>query len=158
MTVKTKKYQLPKNTYIKLALIDVLIAKWFWIGVPVAISAFTFFYPETIWFYIIAGILTIGFALFWGVQFVGVTQMEQNKLLFEKLSYEIDGRHLMIKLNAKQGMPVKWDQIQGAKKGKDYYLITISRAHVIHLPFKVFNNENDIKFVETLFKRKGLLK
>ena len=84
--------------------------------------------------------------------------MEQSKILFEKLSYEIDSRQILIKLNAKQGMPIKWDQIVSAKKGKDYFMLKVNKVQIIHLPFKIFKSDNEIKFVETILRRKGYFK
>ena len=84
--------------------------------------------------------------------------MEQSKFLFDKLAYEINSQQIMIKLNSKQGMPIKWENIKRANKGKDYFLFVISKAQLIHLPFKVFNTENEIRFIETILKRKGYIK
>lgn len=83
--------------------------------------------------------------------------MEQGKFMFEKLSYEISSQQILIKLNAKQGMPMKWDQIKRATKGKDAFTFYISKAQLVYLPFKVFNNENEIRFIETVLKRKGYI-
>ncbi len=79
-------------------------------------------------------------------------------MLFEKLSYEIDSRQVLIKISSKQGMPLKWEQIRRAWKGKDHFALVISKAQFIYLPFKVFNSDNQIKFVETILRRKGYIK
>lgn len=81
--------------------------------------------------------------------------MEQNKVIFEKMAYEIDSRQVLMKINTKQGMPVKWDMIKKAEIKKDAFIFTMSKAQFIHLPFKIFNSDNDKKFVETILKRKG---
>ena len=39
-------------------------------------------------------------------------------MMFEKMSYEIDSRQILMKLNAKMGSALPWDQITKAKKGK----------------------------------------
>jgi hypothetical protein len=156
--IKTKKYKLETKTYIKLALINILKEQWWVFLIAIGIAALTIFYPETIWFYIIAAVALLLYGLFWVIQFVGVTQMEQNKVLFEKLSYEIDSRQILIKLNPKQGMPLTWDKILRAHKTKDAYLLILSKAQFIHLPYKIFNSENELKFLDTILKRKEYIK
>ena len=85
------------------------------------------------------------------------TQMEQSKILFEKLSYEINSKHILIMLNAREGMPIAWNQIKKVKKGKDHFLFIISKGQFIHLPYKIFKSDNEIKFVDTILKRKNFL-
>ena len=84
--------------------------------------------------------------------------MEQGKILFQKLSYEISSQQILIKLSSKQGMPMKWDQIKRARKAKDAFELFVSKAQVIYLPFKIFNSENEVRFLETVLKRKGYIK
>lgn len=159
MIVKTKKTQLEKNTYIKLALVSALLQFWYAIPVPFVIGAIAFAYPKYwVWFVVIAVVVAILYVLFWLVQFVGVTQLPQNKLLFDKMYYEIDSRHILLKINAKEGMQLNWDQIIKAKKGKDYFVLFVSIAQMVYLPYKIFNSENEIKFTEAILKRKGLIK
>jgi hypothetical protein len=104
-----------------------------------------------------APLAIILYLLFWAIQFTGVTQLEQNKVLFQKLLYEIDGRQILIKLNAKEGMQMKWEMIKKAYKEKDHFLLVISKAQFIHLPYSIFNSDNDVKFTESLLRRKNLL-
>src|SRR5690554_5705298 len=94
---------------------------------------------------------------FWVIQFAGVSQMEQNKVMFERLSYEIDSRQILMKINPKQGMPIKWDMIKRAKINKEDFTLVMSKAQFIHLPFRIFNTENERKFVETILRRKGFI-
>ncbi len=155
MIIKTKKHKLETKQYIKLALLNVNREFWWVWLIPVGISALTLFY-STIWFVIIALILSILYILFWVAQFVAVTQMEQNKVMFEKLNYEIDSRQILMKLNTKQGMPLLWDMVKSVRKRGDGYLLIISKAQIIYLPKKIFNSENEIKFFETILKRKSL--
>lgn len=84
--------------------------------------------------------------------------MEQNKILFERLSYEINSQQVLVKVNTRQGMPLKWDMIKDARIGKDYFVLIVSKAQLVHLPFRIFNTENEKKFVETILKRKGYVK
>jgi len=159
MIVKTKKYQLPKKTYVKLGLITLLKKQWWYFAAPLLIGSLAFLLPDYKWWFISSGFtLAFAYSLFWVIQFAGVTQLEQNKVMFEKLSYEIDSRQVLIKLNAKQGSPMQWNMIKEAYKGDEDFLLVISRAQFIHLPFKIFNSENDVKFVETILRRKEYIK
>ena len=156
MIVKTKKYKLTTNTYIQLGLRNILQEQWWVLLIALAIMSGTFFI-KTIWFVLGANIALLLYFLFWLLQFYGITYLEQNQLLFERLRYEISSQQIMAQVNAKQGMPIQWDQIKRAIKGKDYFLLVISKAHLIHLPHKIFNSKHEIKFVETILKRKGLI-
>lgn len=157
MIVKTKKYQLPKKTYIKLGLVSLLKAQWWLFFIPIAILGLNFI-EHSFWFYFLAVLVPTLYLLFWLIQFAGVTQLEQGKMLFEKLSYEIDSRQVMIKLNPKQGSPIQWNMIKKAYKGSDHFLFVLSKAQFIYLPFKIFNSDNEIKFIESVLKRKGYIK
>jgi hypothetical protein len=106
---------------------------------------------------LVANVGLLLYFLFWVIQFYGITYLEQNKLLFERLRYEISNQHIMIQLTSKQGMPISWKQIKRAKQGKDYFLLVISKAHLISLPYKIFNSNHEIKLMETILKRKALI-
>ncbi len=157
MIVKTKKYKLETGTYIKLAMTNILTKQW-WVGLIAAVLCSGYiFVPNTWWFWGTA-IAVVIYLLFWLIQFAGVTQLEQTKVLFDKLAYEINSQQIMIKLSSKQGMPMKWDQIQKAKVTKDAIVLVVNNAQLMHFPFKIFKTENERKFVETILKRKGLIK
>lgn len=116
------------------------------------------FFVWSIWWIIGPLIALVLYILFWLIQFTGVTQMEQNKILFERLSYEINSQQVLIKVNPRQGMPLKWDMIKDARIGQDYFVLIVSKAQLVHLPFRIFNTENEKKFVETILRRKGYIK
>ena len=157
MIVKTKKYKLQTGTYIKLGLLNILKDQWWVFLIYLVICAMYFVIPS--WWWIIGGsIALVLYILFWVIQFAGIPQLEQNKVLFEKLGYEIDSRQILVKVSSKQGMPITWDMIKRASIGKDDFVLVVSKAQLIHLPFRIFNNENQVKFVETILKRKGLTK
>lgn len=157
MIVKTKKYQLPTGTYIKMGLKNVLKEQWWVILIALAICLGYFWIPSIWWF--IGALIAYGlYVLFWTIQFAGVTQMEQNKTIFERLSYEIDSRQILMKVNTKQGMPVQWNLIKRAEINKDAFVLYLSKAQFIHLPFRIFNSDNERKFMETILKRKELIK
>ncbi len=140
-----------------MALKNVLKRQW-WAGLIALAICLLYFWIPSIW-WIIGGVLAYGlYVLFWFIQFYGVTQLEQGKMLFERFSYEITSQQLLMKLNAREGMPLKWDQIKRVEVGKDYFLLFVNKAQLIHLPFKIFNTDNERKFVAGILKAKGLTK
>jgi hypothetical protein len=158
MIVKTKNYKLEKKTYIRLALKNILKQQG-WIAVlgALAICAGYFWIPSIWWF--IGAFIGLGlYLLFWWIQFFGVTQLEQGKMLFEKFSYEISSQQILMKINPREGMPMKWDQIKKAAIGKDYFVLFVNKAQMIYLPFKIFNTENERKFLTSILKTKGYVK
>lgn len=157
MIIRTRKYQLPTKTYIRLGFKNILNEQWWVFIIALAICGGYFIIPSA-WWFIGAGIGLVLYLLFWLIQFAGITQLEQGKLLFERLGYEITSQQILIKLTSKQGMPIKWDQVKKAYKGKNYFLLVVSKAQLIHLPFRIFNTENERKFMETILKRKGFIK
>ncbi len=157
MIVKTKKYALDKKEYRRVGMRNILKEQW-WVGLIVlALSSMTFVIPSN-WWWIGTLIALVLYLLFWLIQFTGVTQLEQSKMLFEKLSYEIDSRQVLIKMSSKQGMPMKWDQIKRAWMDKKQFVLIINKAQFMLFPYTVFKTQNEIKFVETILKRKGYLK
>ncbi|MCE2734092.1 MAG: YcxB family protein [Cyclobacteriaceae bacterium] len=158
MIVKTKNYKLDKKAYIKLALTNVLRKQgWIALVAAVAICLNTLWAPSMWWF--IGAVFGLAlYVLFWWIQFYGVTQLEQGKMLFEKFSYEISSQQIVMKLNPREGMPMKWDMIKSAKVGKDYFMLVVNKAQLIYLPFKIFNTDNERKFVASVLKTKGLVK
>jgi hypothetical protein len=157
MIVKTKKYKLATGTYIKMGLRNILREQWWVILIALAICSGAIFIWSIWW--IIGGVVGYGlYILFWVIQFTGVTQLEQNKILFERLNYEINSQQILMKINPRQGMPIKWDQIRRVFNGKDYYLLVMSKAQMIHLPYRIFNSDNERRFLETILKRKGFIK
>lgn len=157
MIVKTKRYKLETKTYIGLAMKNILREQWWVFLIAAAIMAMYFVIPS-IWWIIGALIALILYILFWLVQFAGVTQLEQNKMLFDKLSYEITSQQILIKLNPRQGMPLNWSMIKKAEIVNEAINLYVSKAQIIHLPFRIFNTENERRFVEMILKRKGLIK
>lgn len=157
MIIKTRKYKLETGTYIKLAMKNILREQW-WVGLIVIAIMCGYFLIASIWWIIGALIALVLYLLFWLIQFAGVTQLEQNKILFDKLSYEITSQQILIKVNPKQGMPLTWSQIKKVDINKDAYVLYVSKAQLIHLPFRIFNSDNERKFLETIIRRKGFIK
>lgn len=140
-----------------MGLKNVLKEQWWVILIALAICL-GYFWIASIWWFIGALIAYGLYVLFWTIQFAGVTQMEQNKTIFERLSYEIDSRQILMKVNPKQGMPIQWNLIKRAEISKDSFILYLSKAQFIHLPFRIFNSDNERKFMETILKRKELIK
>jgi hypothetical protein len=158
MIVRTKNYKLDKKVYIKLALTNILL-KQGWIAALVAVAlCLCYLWVPSIWWFISAFIGLALYVLFWWIQFFGVTQLEQGKMLFEKFSYEISSQQILMKINPREGMPMKWDMIKSAKTGKDYFMLVVNKAQIIYWPFKIFNTDNERKFVASVLKTKGLVK
>jgi hypothetical protein len=63
-----------------------------------------------------------------------------------------------MKINPREGMPMKWDMIKGGMLDKEGFVLFVNKAQIIYLPFKIFNTENDRKFVSSVLKTKGILK
>lgn len=160
MIVKTKNYKLDKQTYIRLALKSILKKQGWIAAVAAVVICLGYFIPgaASIWWFIAAFIGLGLYILFWWIQFYGVTQLDQGKMLFEKFSYEISSQQILMKINPREGMPMKWDQIQSAVIGKDFFALFVNKAQIIYLPFKIFNTENERKFVASILKTKGLVK
>jgi len=158
MIVRTKNYKLEKKTYINLALKSILKQQG-WIAAAAAfVLCLGFIWIPSIWWFIGAFVGLGLYLLFWWVQFYGVTQLDQSKMLFEKFSYEISSQQILMKINPREGMPLKWDQIQRAIIGKDFFVLFVNKAQLIYWPFKIFNSENERKFVTSVLRTKGLIK
>lgn len=161
--VRTKKYALPTKKYITLAMRYFLKTQLKWGLIPLALILINAVLNLTgvysnLWIYITVFVGAILYVAFWAIQFVGITQLAQYKPMFEKFSYEIDNRQILMKLNMKEGSVMKWEQIMDAYKDKDAYVLIISKGQFLHLPFSIFNTEHDIKVFERIMKQKELLK
>lgn len=161
MIIKTKKYQLPGRTYIRLGMLNIIKTQW-WLPTSIFFGIIglnillNLVYTNT-WVYYIAIIATMLYFLFWWIQFAGATQLEQTKAMFQKMNYEIDSRQVLMKISTREGMPIKWDMIKSAQKRKKDFVLILSKAQFIHLPFNIFKSENEVRLMETLLKRKNLL-
>jgi hypothetical protein len=157
MIIKTKKIQLNKKFYVKHSLFTTLKRKWWFFLIPIALIGISVFIFS--WWWIILGILVaVLFIIFWLIQFVGITMLEQNKVMFDKLFYEIDSRQILMKINPHQGMQLKWNQIIKAKKDNHAYYLYLNKVQFLYLPFKSFNSDAEMKFFESLLKKNNLLK
>jgi hypothetical protein len=162
MIVKTKRFALDKKIYINKAFKNQMKTSWKWLIIPAAIAIlglilnFTGVYKN--WWVLITAIIGGGlFVLFWYVQFYAATQLDQNKQMFEKFTYEIDSRQILVKINQKEGGIVKWETITSAEKDESGIFLHIGRGQFLHFADKVFNSEHDIKLLESILKRKNLI-
>lgn len=156
---KTKKYQVPVNTYVKIGL-NHISKEWWWAYlVPVGLILIGFLAGKgwLIGLSITALVVTILYLVFWSAQFYGLSQLPQGKVLFDKLSYEFDHRQIRIMKTQKEGMAMQWENIKKVSRTKTAFILKLSPVQFIHLPFDIFQSENDLKFTEKLFERKGLL-
>ncbi|HEY3402092.1 MAG TPA: hypothetical protein VGK59_01830 [Ohtaekwangia sp.] len=158
MIVKTKNYKLEKKTYISLAFKSIMKKQGWIAGLATIAICLGYVWIPSIWWFIGAFVGLGLYLLFWWVQFYGVTQLEQGKMLFEKFSYEISSQQILMKINPREGMPLKWDQIQSAQVGKDFFVLYINKAQLIYWPYKIFNTDNERKFVASVLKAKGFIK
>jgi len=155
MIVKTKKFQIKKGMYIKKGFLNLLKEQW-WISlIFIFISSMHYIWIPSLWWIIGATIALTLYLLFWLIQFVGLTQVEQGKYIFERLSYEISSNQILMKINSKQGMPIKWDTIKKVRIQKDCFLFKLNKVQLIIFPFNVFNSDNEIRFVKSILSRKG---
>ena len=164
MKITTKKYQLDSKDYVGLGMNNILtIHPWKWVsGIPAVISLIGLFLPGAPWWIGSSIVLYLLYILFWYIQFAGMAQSEQGKMLFEKVSYEITSQQLLVKINTKQGYPINWKQITHIKARPDYYALFVEgkkniSIHIIYLPVSIFNSPNEIRFFESVLKTKGFI-
>jgi hypothetical protein len=158
MVIKTKKYQLDTGLYIKKSMLNIA-KEWWWAWlIPIAIFAIFFTFGLWGWGLGVSITLLVLYVLFWLAQFTAITQHENSKMLFDKYAYEITSKQILMKINARKGMPINWSQIKKAQKSNDAFTLSISRAQLIYLPFDIFKSTTEIRFLESILKRKNLLK
>ncbi len=155
MLIKTKKVKLSMRKYILLAMKNILQEQW-WISIVVVVLSSGSLIFRTHWFWICTLIALVGYIGFWILQFFAVTQIEQNKIILESLFYEINSQKILMKINHKQGMPIVWSQIKKGYQGKNYFLLILSKAHIIYLPYKIFSSDLEVKFFASLLKKKKI--
>ncbi|RIJ37884.1 hypothetical protein D1627_10715 [Pontibacter oryzae] len=177
MAIRTKKYQLDKNVYTRMALVQVWRKDWWYALIPLVLLLLPAAFSFSWWWVAFAIIVTLLFVLLRSAQVLSVTQVEQGSPLFEKLTYEVDQRQLILKRNEREGMTLSWDMIQKAQKTEDSYMLwlqpptdaqlpggwkgwlarTFQVPVFINMPFRIFNSPTDIKRFESILQRKSLL-
>ncbi|MGB0356908.1 MAG: YcxB family protein [Cytophagales bacterium] len=156
MIIQTKKYALPKKTYIKIGFFNALRLQW-WGSLLFMVTIPLLFFTGYIKTGVLFCFLFLGYLGFWWVQFYAVTRMEQGKMMFNPFVYVISSKEIMMRMTSKQGMPLSWDQIKRVKRRKKAFLFEINKAQFILLPYRIFKTPQHIKFVNHLLRRKKLL-
>ena len=177
LAIRTKKTQFSTDAYTKLALAEVWRKDWKYALIPFAIGLLPAVIWHSWWWLALSMVLTLLFVLFRSAQVTGVAQMEQSKPLFEKMSFEMDQRQLLLRVSPEKAMQLQWDMIARARRSEGAYLLYLKpgtppadtkpwRAWLaraldvpvfLHLPEKIFNSDNDKRLFESLLRRKNLL-
>lgn len=175
--IRTKKYQLDKDMYARVAVTQVWRREWWYALIPFVLLMLPAVFSFSWWWVAIALVVTLLFVLLRSAQVMGVTRVEQGNVLFERLTYEIDQRQIVMKRNEREGMVLTWDMIQKAKRDEEAFMLwlqppsgsqlpggwkgwiarTFQAPIFLHLPFRIFNSTNDVKLMESLLRRKNLL-
>jgi hypothetical protein len=177
LAIRTKKTQFETNTYTRLAMAEVWKKDWPYALIPFAIGLLPAIFLPSWWWVLLAVVLTLLFVLLRSAQVTGVTQMEQSKPLFERMSFEMDQRQLLLRVSPEKAMQLTWDMIGRARRDADAYLLYLKPGTppeglapwrlwiarkfdvpvFLHLPLRIFNSPNDLKLFEALLRRKNLL-
>ena len=177
LAIRTKKTQLDTNTYTRLAMSEVWRKEWWYALVPFAVGLLPALFIHSWWWLGLSVVLTILYALLRSAQVTGVTQMEQSKPLFERMSFEVDNKQLILRQSETKAMGLTWDTIGRVRKDSDAYLLylkpgpapaglapwrlwlarTFDVPVFLHLPLRIFNSPNDLKLFEAMLRRKSLL-
>ncbi|MCY4418257.1 MAG: YcxB family protein [Cytophagales bacterium] len=156
MKIQTRKVALGKKTYMSIAYTHLLRRQW-WVFVCCLLLNSGFFFLPSGWWFIGSGSILFVFLLFWTIQFVGVTHLEQYKVLFEKLSYEIDTQHILLKKGSKEGMSIRWDQVKWVRISKRGIILYLNYVQFFYLPTKCFPSLHVTKSLEALLRRKSYI-
>ncbi len=177
LAIVTKKTQFDTNAYTRLAMAEVWRKDWVYAFVPFAIGLLPAIVWHSWWWLAVSALLTLAFVLLRSAQVTGVTQMEQSKPLFERMSFEMDQKQLLLRVSKEKAMQLTWDMIGKVRRDGDAYLLylkpgvppegtapwrlwlgrTFDVPVFLHLPQRVFNSDNDRKLFEALLRRKSLL-
>jgi hypothetical protein len=178
LAIRTKKYQLDKETYTRMALTQVWKKDWWQAVIPLVALSLPAIFSFSWWWIAAAVLVTVLYILLRSAQVTGVTQLEQGKVLFERLSYEFDPRYIMMRAGEKdQPRGLEWSAVETVKRDKDAYILYLKQPeaveHVqgwrlwlaklmwvpvfIHLPTRIFVAPKDLTMFENLLRRKNLL-
>ncbi len=158
--VFTKKTQLDNKTYISICMKKALKKFWYaFLVPPVIILPGLYWTGALIWLVVAALVITILYLLFWYVQFYGMAMLPQGKPLFERQLYAITPDYLgiMKKETDPQGMMIPWDKIETVERTADSFIFHLTLAHIVIIPFNVFNSQQDQNYTESILRRRSLL-
>lgn len=157
MIIKTKKYQLSRDTYISVGWSYLLRSKW-WILLIALPFLLSYIYFRSIAFCVVLPVL--GELAYWGYgwfRLYAVTKVRQNELMFSPLIYQISSQELLMQFNSKQAASIPWDQIKQVYRDSSCFMLIISPVQFIYWPYKIFHSVHEIKLVESILRRKQLL-
>ena len=177
LAIRTKKTQFDTNTYTRLAMTEVWKKDWVYALIPFALGLLPAIFLPSWWWLVLAVVLAVLFVLLRSAQVTGVTQMEQSKPLFERMSFEMDQKQLLLRVGPEKAMQLTWDMIGRVRRDADAYLLylkpgtppadtapwrqwlarTFDVPVFLHLPLRIFNSPTDLKLFEALLRRKSLL-
>ncbi|SDY22536.1 hypothetical protein [Hymenobacter psychrophilus] len=177
MAIRTKKHQLDTNTYTSIAMGRVWRREWWYALIPFAVGLLPAIIWHSWWWLALSVGLTLLYVLFRSAQVTGVTQVEQSKPLFEKMTYEFDNKQIVLRRNEKEGMRLTWDMIGEVKREPAGYLLLLKSPELppevkgfkrwmartfdapifVEVPDRIFNSGNDQKLFEAMLRRKSLL-
>ncbi|UYZ58286.1 hypothetical protein [Hymenobacter latericus] len=178
LAVRTKKHQLDKNTFTRMALTQVWKRDWWQAVIPLVVLLLPAAFSFSWWWVAAAVLVAVLYVLVRSAQVTGVTQMEQSKVLFDRVSYEFDPRYIAMRSNEKdppRGM--NWETIESVRRDKDAYVLYLKQPDVadqisgwrlwlaklmwvpvfLHIPTRIFNSGKDQQMFENLLRRKNLL-
>lgn len=157
MEIQTKKYQLDTQLYLKISLLKVN-KKWWWAWfVPVGIFGIFALASMYWWGLGVAVTVIILYWVFWLVQFVGITQHQQTKMFFDKYFYIINSKQILMMQTKEKGMPIAWEMVKSVQKERDAYILELSIAQFLYLPFSLFKTDQDLRVMDMFLVRKNLL-
>lgn len=158
MIVKTKKHRCTKKDYMRVTFFNLLQRQW-WLGLLLfTVSGGVFFYQQS-WYVVLFPLLGLSyFAFQWG-KFYAITRISQNQWLFEPLAYQISSQQInvIIQDNKQAVIPITWEEIKYARQSKDAFLLFLTEAQFIYLPYKKFGTPYEVQFVSSLLKKKKLI-
>jgi hypothetical protein len=178
LAIRTKKYQLEKETYTRMALTQVWKRDWWQALIPLAVLLLPAVFAFSWWWVAAAVLVTVLYVLLRSAQVTGVTQLEQSKILFERMSYEFEPRYIAMRSNDKeQPRGMNWENIERVRRDKDAYVMYLKQPDVtdqvagwrawlaklmwvpvfLYVPTRIFNSGKDQQMYENLLRRKGLL-
>lgn len=178
LAIRTKKYQLDKDTYTRIALTQVWKRDWWQAAIPLVLLLLPAVFSFSWWWVAAAVVVTLLYVLLRSAQVTGVTQMAETKVLFERISYEFDPRYILMRANEKeQPRGLEWSHIERVRRTPDAYFLDLRQPDMtgqvpgwrlwlaklmwvpafIHIPQRIFNAPKDVTMFENLLRRKNLL-
>lgn len=178
LAIRTKKYQLDKDTYTRLALTQVWKRDWWQAVIPLVLLALPAVFSFSWWWIAAAVVVTLLFVLLRSAQVTGVTQMPETKVLFERVSYEFDPRYIAMRANEKDPpRGLEWANIERVRRVDDAFFLDLKQPDMtgqvagwrlwlsklmwvpafLHVPVRIFNAPKDLTMFENLLRRKNLL-